>query len=183
MAGGQGHFVDLAHVPGADDQPARVRVGLDLFHHVADLVYDVPVRRVPGAPLRPVHRSQVAVRIRPLVPDAHVVFLEVADVGVALQEPDQLVDDGLEVQLLGGDHGKALPQVETHLVAEHAQGACAGTVGLFRPVLAHVAHQVKILVHVSRSLYVFARSLHSLRSVEMTEKELGRDDRERTRLR
>ena len=46
------------------------------------------------------------------------------------QEPEQLVDDRLEVQLLGGDERKAGGQIEAHLVAEHAERAGAGAVGL-----------------------------------------------------
>ena len=61
----------------------------------------------PGAPLLAVDRAQFAVRVRPFVPDADAVLLQPAHVGVAAQEPQQLVDDGLQVQLLGGDQRKA----------------------------------------------------------------------------
>ena len=56
----------------------------------------------------PVHGTQVPVLIRPLVPDADSVLLEVGDVGVARDEPQQFVDYGLEVDLLGGEQGEAL---------------------------------------------------------------------------
>ena len=35
-----------------------------------------------------------AVRVRPLVPDGDVVLVQIGDVGVALQEPQQFMDDG-----------------------------------------------------------------------------------------
>ncbi len=51
-------------------------------------------------------------------------------VGVAAEEPQQLVDDGLEVQLLGGEAGEAVVQAEAHLMAEDAQSPRARTVFL-----------------------------------------------------
>ncbi len=38
--------------------------------------------------------------------------------------------------------GKALREIEAHLVAEHADRAGAGAVGFFRAVVEHVLHQV-----------------------------------------
>jgi hypothetical protein len=81
-------------------------IGLEGLHHFGDLVDVAPVARRPGAPLIAVDRAKVAVGVGPLVPDADAVVLQVSDVGVALQEPEQLVDDGLEVDLLGGEQGK-----------------------------------------------------------------------------
>ncbi|MNN40055.1 hypothetical protein D3C81_1541150 [compost metagenome] len=147
MARRQRHLLDQRRVPRRDDQPARVRVVLDHRDQVADLVDRFAVGRRPVAPLVAVHRAEVAVGVGPLVPDAHAVVLQVLDVGVALQEPQQLVDDRLEVALLGGHQREALAQVEAHLVAEHAVGAGAGTVALEGAGLAHQAHQVEVLFH------------------------------------
>ena len=63
------------------------------------------------------------------------------------EKPDQLVDDRLQVQLLGGDQRKAVGQIEAHLVAEHAERAGAGAVGLAHALRAHAAHEVEILLH------------------------------------
>ena len=41
VAGHQRHLVELGHVPGADDDAPAVGVGLELLHHLGDLV-DVP---------------------------------------------------------------------------------------------------------------------------------------------
>ena len=139
MAGRQGHLVDVPGVPGADDQAARVRVGLDLFNHACYLVYGRPVRRGPGSPLHAVHRAQFAVFVGPLVPDGDAVVAQVPDIRLAPEEPQQLVNDGFQVQFLGGQHGEVPAQVETHLVAEHAQGAGAGAVGFPCAPVAHVA--------------------------------------------
>ena len=89
-----------------------------------------------------VHRAEVAILVRPFIPDADPILLEVFGVGAALQKPQQFVDDGFQVALLGGDQREALRQIEAHLVAEHADGAGAGAVGFFRAVVQHVLHQI-----------------------------------------
>jgi hypothetical protein len=73
--------------------------------------------------------------------------MERPDVGFAPQEPEQFVDDGLEMQLLGGQHGEAGRQVESHLVAEDAERAGPGPVGLGPSLLEDVVHQVAVLAH------------------------------------
>ena len=113
MARRQRHAVDLGRVPGGDDQPARIGVAADLGDHIGDLVDDAAVRRRPGAPLLAVDRAEVAVLVGPFVPDGDAVLVEIVDVGVAAQEPQQLVDDGLQMQLLGGDQRKAVARDRT----------------------------------------------------------------------
>jgi hypothetical protein len=51
-------------------------------------------------------------------------------IGIALQEPEQLIDDTLEMNFLGGEQRKAFLEVETHLMAEDADGTGAGAVAL-----------------------------------------------------
>ena len=51
------------------------------------------------------------------------MVLEVFDVRVALQEPQQLIDNGLEVQFLGGEQRKTVRHVKPHLMAEHGNSA------------------------------------------------------------
>ena len=64
------------------------------------------------------------------------------------QEPEQLVDDRLQVQLLGGDAAESPSrEIEAHLMAEHRQRAGAGAVALLHAVGEHVFHQVEILAH------------------------------------
>ena len=77
-----------------------------------------------------IDRTEVTVFIGPLVPDRDSVVLEILDIGVACNEPQKLVDYRFEVHFLGGEQRKALAQVETHLVAEHALRAGAGAVAL-----------------------------------------------------
>ena len=106
----------------------------DLRDHVRELV-DVPAAgRRPRAPLVAVDRPELAVRVGPFVPDRDAVGLEVGDVRLAAQEPQELVHDRLRVHLLGREQREPARQVEAHLVAEHGQRAGAGAVVLAVPV-------------------------------------------------
>ena len=70
------------------------------------------------------------------------------DVGVAAQEPEQLVDDRAGVwSFLVVSSGKPCGEVEAHLVAEDAQRAGAGAVALLDAVLQDVPEEVQILPH------------------------------------
>ncbi len=85
------------------------------------------VRRRPGAPLLAVHRAEIAVARPPTRPRCVTpLSLQIFDVGVAGEEPEQLMHDRLQRQPLGGQHRKAGRKVEAHLVAEHRQRAGAG---------------------------------------------------------
>src|SRR5260221_14633484 len=101
--------------------------------------------RAPGAPLVAVPRAELAALVGPFVPDAHATLLQPLDVGVAAPEPEQLVEDGFEVQLLRREQRKALVEREAQLAAEHRERAGAGAVGLARAVLAHLGVQVALL--------------------------------------
>ena len=67
----------------------------------------------------PVDRAKVAIGVGPFVPDGDAVVVQIFDVGVAVQEPEQLVHDRLQRQALGGQHREAGRQVEAHLMAKH----------------------------------------------------------------
>ena len=89
-----------------------------------------------------INRPQVAVFIGPFVPDAHPMLLEPADVGIAGNEPQKLVDDRFQVHFLGGEEGKAVLQVEAHLVAEHTLRTGARAVFLEDAVCTDVPEEV-----------------------------------------
>ena len=149
----QRHLGDVGRVPGRDDQPAADRrVGSALTAWIPsirlrDLVDRPAVRGVPRPPLLAVDRAELAVLVGPLVPDRDLVLPQVGDVGRAAEEPDQLVDDRAEGDLLGGDERKPLAQVEPDLAAENAERAGAGAVGLLDPVVEDSLHQVEVLPH------------------------------------
>src|SRR5690349_15090745 len=94
-----------------------------------------------------VNRTEIAAGVRPFIPDRDAVLLQIADIGVAGEEPQQLVDDRLDMQLLGRDQREALAEVEAHLVAEHALGAGARAVALDDALVENVLQQVVILLH------------------------------------
>src|SRR5262245_3093462 len=75
------------------------------------------------------------------------MLVEPAHVAVAAQEPEQFVDDRFQVEFLGGDQRKPVGEIEAHLVAENAQGACAGAIGLRHAVVQRMLHQVEVLPH------------------------------------
>jgi hypothetical protein len=50
------------------------------------------------------------------------VFLEIGDIRRAPEEPDQLVNDGMERQALGRDERESLAKVKSDLPAEDAEG-------------------------------------------------------------
>src|SRR5882672_10905594 len=97
------------------------------------------------APLVAVYRAELAVLVGPLVPDRHAALLQPAHVGVAAQEPEQLVEDRLEVQLLGGEQREAFAEREAQLPAEERERAGAGAIALARAALQHFAEQVEVL--------------------------------------
>ena len=89
-----------------------------------------------------VHRAQISVFIGPLVPDGDAVILQVSDVGISRNKPQELVNDGFQVHLLGGEKGKAIGEIETHLVAENALRAGTGAVFLLCTVGADMSEEV-----------------------------------------
>src|SRR5690606_21140615 len=101
----------------------------------------------PGAPLESVDRPEVAVRVGPLVPDGDAVLVQIANVGVAPQKPEQLVNDRLDVHPLRGDEREARGEIEPELRAEDAAGASARPVRLWSAVVEHVLHQIEVAAH------------------------------------
>jgi hypothetical protein len=147
MARRQRHAVDFRRIPGGDDQAARVRIAANFRKHVGELIDGGAVRRRPGAPLPAVDRTEIAVLVGPFVPDGDAMLVEIFDVGVAAQEPEQFVDDGFDVQLLGGDQREAGSEIEAHLMAEHRARANTRAVALFHALGEHAFHKVEILAH------------------------------------
>ena len=66
------------------------------------------------------------------------MVVQVLDVGVAFQQPEQLVNDAFQMHLFRRDQRKTLRKVKAHLVAEHADGAGAGAVAFLVAVVEDV---------------------------------------------
>ena len=75
-----------------------------------------------------IHGPQFAVLVGPLIPDADTVVLQIFYVGVALQEPEQFVDDRLQMEFLRGQQGKPVVEVISALGTKDADGTSASTV-------------------------------------------------------
>ncbi len=147
MAGRQRHLVDIAGIPSRDDQPPRIRIGLERLDDPAELVDRGSIPRRPRTPLRSIDGPQIAVFIGPLIPDSHPVIVQVFDVGVTPDEPQELMHDRFHVQPFRRQQRKSVGQIEPHLMAEDRSRARAGPVGLHRPVLQHLLHELQILSH------------------------------------
>ena len=147
MAGRQRHLGNIGRIPGGDDQAAGIRIGLDVADQIGDLVDGAVAFARPGTPLRAIDRPQLAIGVGPFVPDGDAMLLQPMDIGFAAQEPEQFIDDGFQMQLLGGDQRKALGQIEAHLMAEDGARAGAGAVALFHALVQGQFHQIEILAH------------------------------------
>lgn len=87
VAGGQVHVRQVGHVPRADNHAARVGRLTDIVDDVANLVDVTAVVVGPRPPLISVNVPEVTVCVGPFVPNTDTVFLQVADVGVTVEEP------------------------------------------------------------------------------------------------
>src|ERR1051325_4323005 len=143
----QRHLVEIADVPRADDEPARVGLAPDLRDHVRDLIDVPPIRRRPRAPLIAVHRPELAVRIRPFIPDRDLVLVEKTDVRLPGEKPQQLVDDRAQMHLLRRQQRKPALELEAQLMPEHAQRARARAIRFRSAVVEDVANEREVLLH------------------------------------
>src|SRR5207237_10149643 len=107
---------------------AAVRILFDLRDHLVDLVDRPLVFGAPGAPLGSINSTEIAVRVRPFIPNRHAVLVEVLNICVAAEKPEQFVDDRLEVQFLGGNKRESILKRETRLGAKNGVGPGAGPV-------------------------------------------------------
>ena len=147
VAGLQGHRIEIGDVPCADDEPTRIGIAFDLLDQPGDLVNRSTIGALPGSPLLAVDRTEIAFAIGPFIPDANPVFLQVGNIGIALQKPDQLVDDRAQMQFLGRDQRETLGQIESHLPAEDGMRAGSCAIGFRRAFFQDVPKQFQILLH------------------------------------
>src|SRR3546814_7752248 len=91
MAGRERHLRHVRDVPRAHDLAARGGSCPDFIHQRLDLIDAAAARRFPAPPLLAVDGAKLAVAGGPFIPDADLVFLKIAHVGVAVQEPEQQI--------------------------------------------------------------------------------------------
>ena len=148
MAGRQRHLLHLGRVPRGDDHTAGIGMILDQIKYIGNLV-DGAVRILrsgsrPGTPLHAVDRAQIAVLIRPFIPDVDVMLQQPVDIRRALEEPQQLVGQPFEEHRFGGQQWEILGQVETHLLPEQGNRTGSGAIGLQRAFGQNLAYQILI---------------------------------------
>jgi hypothetical protein len=80
------------------------------------------------------------------------MLAKIFDVRVAAQKPEQLVDDGFDVQFFRGEQRKILLQWESRLRAEHGIRAGARAVGLEFAMFEDVPQQIEVLNHRGKNL-------------------------------
>lgn len=85
----------------------------------------------------------------------HPVVHEVFYIGIAGQEPEQFVDHALQKYFFGRQQGKALRQIEAHLMSEDAFGTGAGTVAAHDAFGLDPAQQIEVLFHRSSLIDIF----------------------------
>ncbi len=120
---------------------------LDVIYSPLDLIDDSAIGRRPGAPLGAINRAQIAILVGPLIPDADTVLFQIGGIGVAIEEPEQLVNDGTQVTFLGGDQRETLRQIEAHLMAEQGDGTSTSPIRLDGALIQDLLHQVEINPH------------------------------------
>ena len=147
VTGRKRHLIDFRDVPGAHEVAAAFGIVFQAFDDVRDLVDMGTVRRRPAPPLVTVHRAEIAVRIRPFVPDGDFVIVQELDVRVPAEEPQQLDDDRAEVELLRGEAGKSLGKIVAVLPPENGERASARAVATLHAVRENVGKKVQILFH------------------------------------
>lgn len=96
--------------------------------------------------------SEVAIFVGPLVPNSHSMLLQIVHIGVSLEEPEELVDDGLGVQLFGCEQGETLFEVKGHLMTEDADGASASAVVAAVAFGEDAVGQIEILFHLENKV-------------------------------
>ncbi len=129
VAGLERHLVKLGHVPGGDDDAPRIRGGAELVDDLGDLVDVGAIWGGPAAPLVAIDRAEFSGLVCPLIPDGDTVLVKPADVGGAVEEPQQFPFDGLHGHELCGDAREAFGEIVANLAAEYREGAGAGAVG------------------------------------------------------
>src|SRR5690606_35782347 len=102
------------------------------------LIHAFAIRPEPRSPLIAIHRPQLSVLISPFIPDSDTVFFQIGDVRFSFQKPQQLVDDGSQVQFFDGKYRKPYAQIKAHLISETPQGSGAGTVAFLYSVVQNV---------------------------------------------
>ena len=95
---------------------------LELSNKVANLVNRGTICATPRTPLSAIDGAQVSFCICPCIPNMHSVIVQVFDIGIALQKPQQFVDNSFGEHFFGSKKRESFLQVK----ASVARGALLG---------------------------------------------------------
>ena len=96
----------------------------------------------PRTPLVTINWTQIAIFIGPFVPNRNLVIVQILDVRIALQKPQQLVNDTAQVEFLGREAREALGKVKAGLATKHRTGASASAVRAIHTVIDNIFKKV-----------------------------------------
>ena len=108
-----------------------------------------------------VDRSELSVVVCPLVPNRHLVLLEILDVGLASQKPKQLVSDKAKRNPFGRKQWKGVLEREPHLSPEEAAGARAGPIGFGISAIQNPLQEFEVLLFHDESAWCSLNRLGS----------------------
>lgn len=149
MARRQRHFRQIDDIPRAYDEPARIGIPFDFLENLRELIDNGAVGRRPRPPLLTVDRPEFALLVRPFVPNRYAVIVQILDVRVAAQKPQELVHDRTRVKLFGRYQRKPIMQIEAHLVAENTSGSGSRPIAFFDAGIDDMTKKIEILLHVT----------------------------------
>jgi hypothetical protein len=75
------------------------------------------------------------------------MVVEVFNVGITLQHPQQFVNNGFQVKFFRRQQGKTIIQGKPHLVPENGYRSGASSIALSYTALQHMSHHFQILLH------------------------------------
>jgi hypothetical protein len=93
-----------------------------LRDQIIDLIHSRAVCTAPIAPLSPIYATELTFLVSPLVPDRHPMLIEITNVGIAAEEPKELVNNGFDVQLFCREQREPRPvraQIKPSLRSEN----------------------------------------------------------------
>ena len=135
----------------ADSIQARIPAFANGGHKIDKLVDLAPVEGLPATPLLAIDRTEISVPVSPFVPDRNAILLQIADICIAADEPEQFVNDRACVELFRRQQGKTGFEVKSHLVTEHGAGAGAGPVSTVDTFIEYAVQKIRYCCMTGRS--------------------------------
>src|SRR5262249_55933280 len=121
-----------------------------LRDQIIDLIHSRAVCPSPIPPLRAIHASELAFFIGLFIPNRYPMLIKITNVRITAQEPQQLVEDGFDVQLFRREQRKpwsVRAQIKSGWSSEHRQRSLTRAILAWPAVIEHQPKQIVILSH------------------------------------